>query len=277
MIDHDTYIVVALPTSILSVEHHLFLKSMRIHQVARWSSIFGVKEVVFYREPSTTLEEYEEHKLLILDHWEYFFTPPYLRRRLVSLKPTLRYVGMLPPIRLKAFDVPKEPGPGEIRLGYIYRDGGRLSALIGDREVYHVVGDCKKTGLVTIRVKDTRKKLVECVESELYAGPRLVFIDRFKSLLESYRASSDIVIATDKTGEIVKKEEVEKLVGKKVAILFGGPKYDLFEISSQEGVDLSQYVDYVWNTIPKQRVVSVRTEEALVITLGVINAFLKGV
>jgi len=68
----NTVLRVVLPTSILSVEHHLLLKSIRIHQVARWTSIFGVYEVVFYREPDTPIEEFEEHRKLILDHWEYF-------------------------------------------------------------------------------------------------------------------------------------------------------------------------------------------------------------
>jgi len=62
-------------------------------------------------------------------------------------------------------------------------------------------------------------------------------------------------------------------VGVTTTILFGSPKYDLFEISEQEGIDLSKFIDYTWNTVPGQKVVSVRTEEALIITLGVVNAF----
>ncbi|MEM1638598.1 MAG: putative RNA uridine N3 methyltransferase [Desulfurococcaceae archaeon] len=273
----ETFLRVVLPTSILSVEHHLALKSIRIHQVARWTSIFGVHEVVFYKEPSTDREEFNEHKKLIENHWRYFFTPPYLRRKLIPINPLLKYVGMLPPIRLEVFNVSKKPRNNEIRVGYIYRDSNRkLRALIGDDAVYSVVNQCEKTGLTPLRVRDVERRIVECIETPLYTGPRLLFTGSLREAVDNYRAISKFVIATDRNGLYPGKELIEAMRGSDVTLLFGGPRFDLFEISSQEGFELGDYVDYVWNTIPRQKVVSVRTEEALIITLGIINVFLRG-
>lgn len=272
----ETSITIALPTSILSIEHSLLLKSIRIHQVARWSSIFGVKEVVFYREPSTTPEEFREHQTLISDHWSYFFTPPYLRRRLIPRTRSLRYVGVLPPIRLNVFNVGRKPVQGEIRIGYVFRDeDGSLRALIGDSSTYLVQGACR-TGLLPLRIIDIERRIVEVYDKEVYRGPSIQFANSLRETVASIRGRVDYLIATDRDGEIVSDAPVRILRGRRVGILFGSPKYGLFEISSQEGFDLRRYVDYNWNTIPNQEVVTVRTEEALIVTLGVINAFLRG-
>lgn len=274
----EASVLIALPTSILSVEHTLLLKSIRIHQVARWSSIFGVSEVIFYREPSTSISEFNRHMSLIGEHWKYFFTPPYLRRDLIPLTPFLRYVGMLPPIRLNVFDVKPKPRRGEVRIGHVHRaPGGELRALIGDEVEYRVIGDCDKLGITILLVVDEDNYLVKCIDLPVYRGPRLSFSINLREVLDRYRDLVEYIIATDKKGDYPDEKSIRGLRGSTILILFGSPRYDLFEISSQEGFELDKYVDYIWNTIPRQKVVTVRTEEALIITLGIINAFLGGI
>lgn len=274
-----TTLRIALPTSILSVEHSLALKSIRIHQVARWSSIFGVYEVVFYKEPSTSGKEFKEHRTIIEDHWKYFFTPPYLRKQLVPFTPTLKYVGILPPIRLEVFNVSRKPITGELRLGYVFRDAnGEVKALIGDKEPYVVSGDCKQdSGILPVVVRSEKERLVECSNRPVYTGPRLAFTSSLRDLLERYRRVSEYIVATDRKGEHPNMELVESMRGHDITLLFGGPQHDLFEIADQEKFALHRYVNCVWNTVPRQKVVTVRTEEALIITLGVVNAFLRGI
>ncbi|MFZ8782378.1 MAG: putative RNA uridine N3 methyltransferase [Desulfurococcaceae archaeon] len=270
-----TLIKVILPTSILAIEHTPLLKALRVHQVARWTAIFSVHEVVFYKEPTTGYTEFQEHEKLIKAHWNYFFTPPYLRKILIPPNPALRYVGALPPIRLEAFNTAKRPRVGEIRVGLVYREpDGRLHAHVGGRVPYLVKDGCEE-GLRPVRVVSVEKKLVECVEKPAYLGPRLVFTTSLHEALEEVEKTSDFIIATDKKGSVPSTSEVLRVCKSRVAILFGSPKYDLFEIAQQEGISLIDHVDYVWNTVPGQRVVSIRTEEALVITLGVVNVFLS--
>ena len=271
---------VAIPTSILEVESSLALKSIRINQVARWCSIFGVYEVIFYKDPFTSDELFKEHKTVIKDHWRYFFTPPYLRKLLVPLTPALKYVGMLPPIRLNIFNVNRRPKAGELRLGFLYRDSsGELKALVGNSVPYDVLGECgKEQRIVLFLVKDEKRHLVECVDKPVYTGPQLTFSSSLREVIEKYRKTrNSFIVATDRKGEIPLPHVVEGMRGSNLVLLFGSPKYDLFEIASQEGFHLEDHVDYVWNTIPRQKVVTVRTEEALIITLGIINAFLRGI
>ncbi|MEM4827418.1 MAG: putative RNA uridine N3 methyltransferase, partial [Desulfurococcaceae archaeon] len=68
-----------------------------------------------------------------------------------------------------------------------------------------------------------------------------------------------------------------RMRGCDLLILFGSPKYDLFELSEQEHFRIQEYADFIWNTVPDQKVTTVRTEEALVITLAIVNIYLKGI
>jgi hypothetical protein len=53
--------------------------------------------------------------------------------------------------------------------------------------------------------------------------------------------------------------------------LFGAPSRGLHEIAKDEGLKLNELVDIIVNTIPKQGTETVRTEEALLATLAVLN------
>lgn len=273
-----TRVRVVLPTSVLSVEHSPALKSIRVHQIARWSSIFGVHEVAFYKEPSTGEDEHRSFKRLIEDHWKYFFTPPYLRRALVPLTPSLKYVGLLPPIRLKAFTASKRPRAGERRLGYVYvNSSGEPNVLVENNEVYRGSEECRgRAGIVPVVVVSEESRLVRCADDPVYLGPKLSFSESLEEAVVKYRQASKYLIATDKTGARPEVSTIARMRGSDITLLFGGPKHDLFEISSQESFALSDYVDYTWNTVPGQEVVSVRTEEALIITLGILNLILRG-
>ena len=54
-------------------------------------------------------------------------------------------------------------------------------------------------------------------------------------------------------------------------IAFGSPRMGLREILRQEGKATQDVFDYFVNTAPGQKVSTVRTEEALLISLGVLN------
>ncbi len=56
-----------------------------------------------------------------------------------------------------------------------------------------------------------------------------------------------------------------------VLVAFGAPTRGLYEIARDEGVNLAELVDFVVNTIPAQGTETVRTEEALLATLAILN------
>jgi predicted SPOUT superfamily RNA methylase MTH1 len=59
-----------------------------------------------------------------------------------------------------------------------------------------------------------------------------------------------------------------------VLVAFGAPAAGLNEIVAQEGFSLDDIVDFVVNTIPMQGTETVRTEEALIASLAVLNVAL---
>jgi predicted SPOUT superfamily RNA methylase MTH1 len=56
-----------------------------------------------------------------------------------------------------------------------------------------------------------------------------------------------------------------------ILVLFGAPSKGLHEIARDEGVNLNDLVNYVLNTVPGQGTETVRTEEAFLATLAVLN------
>lgn len=57
----------------------------------------------------------------------------------------------------------------------------------------------------------------------------------------------------------------------RILLMFGAPTRGLFDIAKDEGVRLDALVDFVLNTVPEQGTETVRTEEALLATLAILN------
>jgi predicted SPOUT superfamily RNA methylase MTH1 len=54
-------------------------------------------------------------------------------------------------------------------------------------------------------------------------------------------------------------------------VAFGSPKKGLGEILKQEALDPKDVFDYFVNTAPGQQTATVRTEEAVLVSLGILN------
>jgi hypothetical protein len=59
-------------------------------------------------------------------------------------------------------------------------------------------------------------------------------------------------------------------------VAFGSPRLGLKEILVQEGKSPDDVFNFFVNTVPGQNVATVRTEEAVFISLGVLNAMRQG-
>ena len=85
----------------------------------------------------------------------------------------------------------------------------------------------------------------------------------------------DLKIATSKKGTRF-KDVAGELARKwreasNILLLFGSPKKGLYEIASEWKINLGDLTDFVVNTIPEQGTETVRTEEALLATLAILN------
>jgi len=264
---------VVFPSSVLSVEHGLLLKTLRIYQFIRYSSIFGVDEVFVYWDRGVDYREHVDYTGLFIKIANYLLTPPYLRRRLIPIDSDLRFVGTLPPLRLEAYSVSREGFIGEKRVGVLVKNG---YVDIGLKKLFRVAGDCRvfRDRYVYVSIESIDPPITRCVDEEPYLGPLVSGVDDLVELLNRMKLNGYYIIATSRRGVKPSLSELSTLRDRdRVVLLFGSPKHGLYEILSRYGYELEDLVDSVWNTIPGQRVKTVRTEEALLITLALLNIF----
>ena len=274
-------LAIAIPASVISDTPHLREKTSKIGLIGRAAAIFRVDEIIVYPDnPKANQVRDLDFISLLLNYLE---TPQYLRKRLFKLEPSLQFAGILPPLR-----TPHHPVSGktrDLKVGE-YREGLVLSqakeGLLVDigvdqpallREKQFADGD-----RLTLQVVKVGERVeVQTVDREsvpFYWGFRVHVEKRsFGQLAGDGRF--DLVIATARIGD--KFMDVAGQIGEKwsrsqhVLVAFGAPSRGLHEIAKEEGAKLEAMVDFVVNMIPEQGTATVRTEEALLASLAILN------
>jgi len=274
-------ISVAIPASLVSDIPHLREKTLRIGLIGRALAIFRVDEVIIY--PDIPSQDQTRDASLIEAILSYMETPQYMRRLLFKIRPELRYVGILPPLRTPHH--PTQNRKRDLKIGE-YREGVVVSS--DKRGIRIDIGvetplfvpnvQVKTNSRVTVRIREKGKQLIgelaDPDEIQIYWGYK-VNVSKFSlsHLLKDRRY--DLVIATSRRGDPIMKI-AEKLLdrwkrSRRVLIAFGSPTQGLQEIVRQEGIKLENVVHFIVNTVPNQGVKTVRTEEALYATLAILN------
>jgi predicted SPOUT superfamily RNA methylase MTH1 len=274
-------IAIAIPASTISDTPHLREKTAKIGLIGRAAAIFRVDEIIVYQDNprANQLRDLDFIALLL----NYLETPQYLRKALFKIEPDLQFAGILPPLR-----TPHHPVSGKLRDLKVgeYREGLVLSqtkeGLLVDigveqpavlRETQHATGDRLTSQVVNVGSRiDVQAVAREEVPG--YWGFR-VRIEKRSFVQFAKDGDFDLTIATAKlgtkfaaiTGEIAKKWGQSN----HVLVAFGPPSRGLHEIAKAEGAKLERIVDFVVNTIPEQGTATVRTEEALLATLAILN------
>ncbi len=274
-------LAIAIPASIISDTPHLREKTSKIGLIGRAAAIFRVDEIIVYPDnPKANQVRDLDFISLLLSYLE---TPQYLRKRLFKLEPSLQFAGILPPLR-----TPHHPVSGktrDLKVGE-YREGLVLSkakeGLLVDigvdqpallREKQFTDGD-----RLTVQVV----KIGERVEVQTVDRESVPFYWGFRVRMEKRSFGQlarddgfDLVIATARIGD--KFLDVAGQIGQKwsnaqhVLVAFGAPSRGLHEIAKEEGAKLEAIVDFVVNMIPAQGTATVRTEEALLASLAILN------
>lgn len=136
---------------------------------------------------------------------------------------------------------------------------------------------------ITVQLTNLERNLVgeiiDPTKISIYWGYR-VKQSKFKlaALLEKERF--DLRIGTSRYGANVldiwpKISSSMKNVGS-ILVAFGSPRLGLTEILSQEGKSPEGVFSFLINTVPAQNVATVRTEEAVLISLGLLNCMRLG-
>jgi len=260
-------IAVSLPDTVLEDKDSLREKTVKLGFVARACAIFGVELIEVFRDPKVRGEEKVIQRVL-----EYLETPQYLRKRLFPLDEELRFAGMLPPLRIPSHKakIPSDRIPvGEVREGVVNADG---TVEIGLDVTPRLRQKSPPGGRVTVKVTSLRPPMADLVPKEK-AGAYWGYKVETKTIGDALSDSRyGLKIATSRLGTPVADEvarlrsDLQQVEG--VKLIFGSPSRGLFDIA---GPDLPRKVDYVVNFFPEQQVETVRTEEAVLVSLGVVS------
>lgn len=268
------FISIAIPTSITVDSKTLREQTLKIGYIGRAAAIFRVEEIMVYCDGEGDAE-------LIKGILQYMEVPPYLKKLVIPITPQLKYVGIIPPLKtphhveLEIFDT-------QFREGVIIDRGeGKCIAEVGLNMKGVIYGKCPPKGS-RITTKIIRKgsnyyyiDIIDKSDIDIYWGYSVLLFSSLSSMLKEATSKEYLVIVASKKGEPVYKFEDtlnEKFKQKeRVLIIFGGPYLDVDEIAYKEGFDISSYVDFTINFVPRQGTVNIRTEEAIIATLSIVN------
>jgi hypothetical protein len=252
---------IAIPSSTLINERDEKIKTYKLGLIARAAAIFRVGEILIYRDPALDESDF------IADVLTYLETPQYLRKQLVPIKKSLRYVGILPPLRIPSHK-PKHLKIGEVREGVVRKVGpdGTAWVDVGAKALAPLRCKTAKGARVTVRVCSTNPLVLEVAKPEEYWGYKVKKVE-----LEEILKRENVVITSRKC-KPVRIEEIRNLGD--ISLVFGSPEEGVFEIAKRLGIDIKAKC---WNTIPKQGVETVRLEEAIFASLAIINLVRLGI
>jgi predicted SPOUT superfamily RNA methylase MTH1 len=298
-------IFVAIPDSSLSDERNLREKTIKIGRFARAFSIFGVKKIILYRDPTT--KNMNSDKLLMKLILDFLNTPQYLRKLFYPLVHELSFIGLLPPIKapqhkkkVKLSEVSK----GELRIGLVYHRNSLnkiFSIKINNNKKF--ILDLRKrnyeyyidVGLdfpipflgkgidgqkIIVKFIDSypNLKAIEATEMDIdkeYLGYDILSINSIDEFLKKLDPKT-FVVFTSKKGIVFKNIESQfKGFIKKfenLLIVFGSPSKGISDIYPNfQKINNSMYL----NIFPDQKTDTIRLEEAILGTLTIFNHFLN--
>jgi len=275
-------LAIAIPASVISDTPHLREKTSKIGLIGRAAAIFQVDEIIVYPDSSRKSKQRREADVIAV-LLEYMETPQYLRKRLFKLDPRLQFAGILPPLRTHHHPLTRKSE--DLKVGD-YREGVTLSrakeGVLVDIGVEHPVLMRETHWALGKRLTLQIVKAGERVEVQTLSKDEIPYYWGYAHTVEKHSFGKlvesgkfDLTIATSKIGARF-MEVAEKIAEKwknadRTLVAFGAPTRGLHEIVSDEGANLNDIVDFVVNMVPEQGTETVRTEEALLASLAILN------
>lgn len=279
-----TSFFVLLPSSLVADAPDLRQKTLKIGSIGRALAIFRVGKICIYNDDDPHLKNQASEAGLISTLLHYMETPQYLRKLLFPRTRELRYAGLLPPLRTPHHPLADEKtAPDNYREAVVIDAGKRGSLLeLGIRERGFTSEKLGVGERVTVRLGKALgegKRAIERVTRSKVGEYWGYEILRAKTLAEALKVlKADYIIGTSRYGKNLYEavQAIRSSNPRSVAVAFGGSYAGLFEICERQGVDAGKLFDVIINTIPNQGTATVRTKEALVATLALLNALIGG-
>ena len=265
-----------VPNSFLAESQDSKVRTYKVGLIGRYSALFRANNIVIYNDNSNggSKSDGEFMKTIL----EYMNTPQYLRKQIFPLSKELKNVGILPPLRSPHHPSSDDDvGVGDYRQGLTtkrVRKGTVVDIGVGQPAL------CKEklsvNKVLSFRIEKLGKEiLIEPDEPDsVYWGYNVITSDRnLYDSITMMKQQPDLVIGTSKYAPNINSilDEVQTSIkqASHVAILFGGPYSGINSLISE------RKLDFEINTVPCQGTETVRTEEAVISTLSILNILLN--
>ena len=278
---------IALPSSIIQNAQSPELQMYLAGQVARTAAIYCVTEIVIFLDnaPNSSSTRAQNFLETVLQYAE---TPQYLRKHLYPHTPMLRLAGLLNPLAL-----PSHLGRSEYCR---YRDGvytrgryvdvGLERVAEVDKPAPHgtrVTVDLSPSGDETYHKAPGKYlfgKVVPYHAPDLYWGYRVRSANSLTDVFKTSPIRYDLVIGTSERGTPLGGNELPGFHQHKHAlVVFGGVNGLEHAWANDESLkeldDVGDLFDYYVNTCTHQGSRTIRTEEALLISLAALEPYLR--
>ncbi len=267
-------LLVALPSSILYTDQTLELKTIKASFLARILSIFRVTRAILY----PGLEDKGRDLRVLRKLLEYSLTPPHLKRKLHPLTRTLKYAGLMQPLRLPNHELPLRPVKGVVIDGYVEACTEHICRVFLGELGYGVIENrgYKPGDVVTVSLRGFKGEevlLEQASWGSIYTGFDITVVNNIGAYLKKLKGRGYVIIGATKEGECshetFKKAISRALSRKGLVLIIGSPYHDILDYAPRS------VLDYEVNTVPFQGTISVRSEEALLATLALINFYIR--
>ena len=263
-----------IPNSFLSESKDLKIRTYKVGILGRALAIFQADNVVIYNDDHVKNEDGEMDGEFIAEILNYMNTPQYLRKQAFPIRPELKHVGILPPLRTPHHPVNSQPDVGDYRQGFTVKRNKKGTYVdIGMDKLAFCKEQLSVKRIFDFKITKIAKKEVIVTPDkpdDVYWGYNV--ISSTKSLKNSLKLiKPNLVVETTRYGDYINSifDELKLKVDefKNIAILFGGPYSSIQEDVSNPNWDLFKI-----NTLPGQGTETVRSEEAVVATLSLFNS-----
>lgn len=278
----QTPVSIAIPASFIDIYANMAKQTTQIGRISRAACIFCVDEILIYSDQSTRIQV-RQHRL-ITKILEYLDTPQYLRKHIFGKRPELRYAGLLPPLRTPHHPIEKQSQAlrdGEIREGYAFRKAKRLVVDVGVEHPLPLLKPhpdhipCRTTVRITRIANGSLEASLSPPLPGKYWGYRVVDTNQSLGAILKHNSKYDLIVATSRRAspinEVWRALQTRWRQASRTLVLFGSHREGLVKILKREGNKLPSLVDFIVNTAPGQGVATIRTEEAVFLSLAVLR------
>ena len=268
---------VAIPDTSLTDCSDLREKTVKAGVIARALAVFRVEFVYIYDTGLLSPEKKRDADLLrkIL---QYMDTPQYLRKRSFSKSQSLKYAGLLPPLRTKSH--PLESTIDDLQEG-IVRWGlqvwpGKIDLGLSKLVAYpKTVSERDPTLFKVIKTKpQIALEVIDRDDVNDYWGFAVERVANLVKFLEESDDSTRIGFSRNAPSYLQLETDLKSTIAgtQSVLALFGGPSHGILGFFKKERDEVKSNIDFWVNTIPDQGTETVRLEEAIFASLSLLNA-----